>query len=143
MGQNRCARSDSNHVWLILMKSVLNEKGVFPQMIKVCEKKFSCFLRKNRFLAVFVILEKITKTDKNSFFLWKGGNFFRHTLNIWENSTFSFSIILDLIKKSKKGTFLLFLAQNCPSFNFEGQKVLKIKVFMESLQNRDCHIQPN
>ena len=40
MGQNRCAQSDSNYVRLILMKSVLNEKEVFPQMIKVCQKKF-------------------------------------------------------------------------------------------------------
>ena len=118
------------------------KKEVFPQMIMVCQKKFSCFKRKNQFFAVFVILEEITKTDKNSFFLWKGGNFFRHTLNIWENITFSFSIIFDLIKKQKRH-FFTFLAKNCPSFNFEGQKVLKIKVFMESLQNRDCHIQPN
>ena len=69
MGQNKCARSVTNHVWLILMKSVLNEKGVFPQMIKVCKKKISCFLRKNRFLAVFVILEKSQKWPKIDFFL--------------------------------------------------------------------------
>ena len=108
MGQNRCARSVTNHVWLILMKSVPNEKEVFPQMIKVCQKNFSCFKRKKWFLAIFVIFEEITKTDKNQFFLWKGGNFFRHTLNIWENSTFSFSKIFDLIKKAKKTLFYFF-----------------------------------
>ena len=50
MGQNMCARSDYNHVWLILMKSVLNEKGVFPQMIKVCKKKFYLSKEKLDFL---------------------------------------------------------------------------------------------
>ena len=105
MGQNRCAWSGLHHIWLILMKSVLNEKVLFLQIIKVCGKKFPPFQRKNWFLAVFVILKKITKTTKNLFFLLKGGIFFWHTIIIWGNSTFSFSILFDLIKKSKKDTF--------------------------------------
>ena len=134
MGQNRCARSVTNHVWLILMKSVINGKVLFPQMITVCQKKFH--VKKINF-------GKITKTAKNHFFLLKGGNFFMHTLIIWGNSIFSFSIIFDSIKKAKKTLFHFFLAKNFPSFNFESQQVLKIKIFMKSLQNRNCNIQPN
>ena len=62
MGQNRCARSVSNHVWLILMKSVLNEKGVFPQMIKVCKKKNFMFFKKKSIFGRFCDFGKITKT---------------------------------------------------------------------------------
>ena len=125
MGQNRCKIGVTNHVWLILMKSVLNGKVLFFQMIKVCKKIFSCFLRKNQFLAVFVILEKSQKWPKIVFFLLKGAIFFWHTLIIWGNSI-SFSIVFDLIKKEKRHFFHFFLAKNCPSFNFEGQKVRKI-----------------
>ena len=88
MGQNRCARSDSNHVWLILMKSVINGKVLFSQMIKVCQKKFSCFLRKNRFLAVFVILEKSQKRPKIVFFFWKVEIFLAHLNHLRKHSFF-------------------------------------------------------
>ena len=115
-------------LFLIKSKIIENEKVLFSQMFRVWRKKFQPFQRKNEFLAVFVILEKIRKTAKNPFFLWKGGNFFWHTLIIWGNSIFSFSILFDSIKKKSKKTlfFTFFLAKNCPSFNFEGQKVRKI-----------------
>ena len=85
------------------------------------------FKEKNRFLAIFVILEEITKTDKNSFFLWKGGIFFHHTLNIWENSTFSFSIIFDSIKKIKKSLFSLFWPKIAPPSTLRAKKSVKYK----------------
>ena len=143
MGKNRCARSVTNHVWLILIKSVLNEKGVFPQMIKVGQKKFSYFLRKNWFLAVFVILEKSQKWPKIIFFFWKVEIFLTHLNHLGKQYFFIFYTFWFNQKKIKKDTFFhFFLAKNCPSFNVEGQKVLKIKIFMESLQNRNCHIWP-
>ena len=40
MGQKRCARSGLHHIWLIIMKSVQNEKVPLPQMIMVCQKNF-------------------------------------------------------------------------------------------------------
>ena len=48
-------------------------------MIKMCGKKFPLLKIKNGFLAIFVILEKITKTAKNNFFLKK--QFFLAHLN--------------------------------------------------------------
>jgi len=86
------------------------------------------FFKKKSIFGRFCDFGKITKTAKNRFFLLKGGNFFWHTLIIWGNSIFSFSILFDSIKKKSKKTlfFTFFLAKNCPSFNFEGQKVRKI-----------------
>ena len=43
---------------------------------------------------------KITKMAKNPFFILKGGNFFKHTLIIWGDNFFVFSILFDSIKKN-------------------------------------------
>ena len=124
MGQNMCARSDSNHVWLILRKSVLNEKGVFPQMIKVCQKKFACFLRKNWFLAIFVILEKSQKRPKIVFFFWKVEIFLAH-LNHLGKQYFSIFYTFWFDKnKSKKTIFSLFFGQKLPFLQLWGPKSL-------------------
>ena len=52
MGQNKCAQSGL-HNWLILMKSVLNEKVLFLQMIKVYQKNVM-FLKKNLIFGCFL-----------------------------------------------------------------------------------------
>ena len=59
--------------FFIESKSIENKKILFPQMIKVCQKKFPPFKRKNWFLAVFVIFPKSQKRPKIYFSLekWK------------------------------------------------------------------------
>ena len=57
------------HPFFNKSKSIENENILFPQMIKVCPKKFPPFKRKNGFLAIFVIFSKITKMAKYRFFL--------------------------------------------------------------------------
>ena len=144
MGQNKCARNVPNHVWLILMKSVPNEKEVFPQMIKVCQKNFSCFKRKKMIFGHFCDFRRNHKNRQKSIFSLERWKFFSSHPKHLGKQYFLIFYNFWFDKKSKKTLFFtFFLAKNCPSFNFEGQKVLKIKVFMESLQNRDCHIQPN
>ena len=115
MDQKRCAQSDSNHVWPILMKSVLNEKYCFLKSLR-CAKKNQLFFRKVEiFLAHLNHL--VTPYYLVSYTFW---------FNKFKKKTFS--------------TF--FLADNCPSFHFKGQKVWKISNFMESLINRNCQIWP-
>ena len=130
MGQNRCAWSVTNHVWLILMKSVINGKVLFPQMIKVCQEKFSCFLRKKWFLAVFVILEKSQKQAKIIFFFWKVEIFLTHLNHLGKQYFFIFYTFLFDQKKGKikKNTF----AHN-PIFLVFGPKMPKISIFMKNL----------
>merc|ERR1712237_294128 len=96
-------------------------------MIKVWQKKFPPFKRKNRFLAIFCDFAKITKMAKNPFFLLRSGNFFWHTLIIWGDNFLVFSILFNSIKKNgqnrKKltfvhGPFFQFLAQKCQKYQF-------------------------
>ena len=46
---------------------------------------------------IFCDFGKITKSAKNPFFILKGGIFFRHTLIIWGENFFVFSILFDSI----------------------------------------------
>ena len=59
--------------FLIESKSIENEKVLFSQMIKVCQKKFPPFKRKKTIFGRFCDFSKITKMAKNRFFLWKSG----------------------------------------------------------------------
>ena len=61
---------------LIESKSIEYEKVLFSQMIKVCQKKISTFLKKKWIFGHFCDFSKITKTAKNLFFLEKGEIFF-------------------------------------------------------------------
>ena len=108
MGQKRCARTGLHHIWLILMKSVQNEKVLFSQMIKVCQKKFSCFLRKNRFLAIFVILEKSQKRPKSFFSFERWKFFLTHLNHLGKQYFFIFYTFWFDQNKSKKTLFSLF-----------------------------------
>jgi len=56
--------------------------------------------------------QKITKIAKKSFFILKSGNFFWHTLIIWEDQHFSCFTLFDFVKKVRKNEiFLAFLGQ--------------------------------
>ena len=69
LAKKKVKKSDFFDFFLIESKSIENEKILFPQMIKVCQKKFPPFKRKKRFLAVFVIFPKSQKRPKIDFFL--------------------------------------------------------------------------
>ena len=71
---------------------------------------------KNVIFLAFLDL-KITKMAKKPFFLLKSGNFFWHTLIIWEDQHFSCNTLFDSVKKVGKNE--IFLA-------FMGQKITKI-----------------
>ena len=101
MGQKRCARSGLHHIWLILMKSVQNEKVLFPQMIMVCQKNFHLSKEKNIFW-LFLWFWKNHKNGQKLIFSFERWKFFWHTLIIWENCTFSFSTLFDLLKNGWK-----------------------------------------
>ena len=101
--------------FLIESKSIENTKKLSPQMINMCRKKCD--------------FAKITKMAKNPFFILKGGNFFRHTLIIWGDNFFVFSILFDLIKKMGKIEKSHFRAQ--PIFSVFAPKMPKISIFMK------------
>ena len=66
------------------------------------QKKNSTFQKKKRIFGHFRVLAKITKMAKKPFFILKSGNFFSHTLIIWEDQHFSCNTLLDSVKKSKQ-----------------------------------------
>ena len=126
MGQKRCAWSGLQHIWLILMKSVQNEKYCFLKWLRCAKKNFHLSKEKNIFW-LFLWFWKNHKNDQKSLFSFERWKFFWHTLIILETVFFHFLYFLIRSKKIKKVTFFtFFLATNCPSFNFEGQKVHKI-----------------
>ena len=69
-------------IFLMESKSIENEKILFPQMIKVCQKKFPPFKRKKTIFGHFCDFSKIKKTAQNRFFLKKHEKNFWHTLMI-------------------------------------------------------------
>ena len=83
------------------IKNVKTEKHRSPQMIKVC-KKNSTFQKKKWIFGHFRVLAKITKMAKKPFFILKSGNFFGHTLIIWEDQHFSCNTLFDSVKKSRQ-----------------------------------------
>ena len=92
------------------MKSVLNEKLVFPQMIKLCQKNFM-FLKKKSIFGRFCDFGKNHKNGQKLTFSFERWKFFQHTFIIWENSTFSFFILFYLLKKNQKRHFFHFFWQ--------------------------------
>ena len=92
-------------------------------------KKISTFQNKKWIFDHFCDFGKITKMAKNPFFLLKGGKFFWHTLIIWGDNFFVFSILFDSIKKMGK------IEKNSLSrtahFSVFGPKMLKISIFMK------------
>ena len=81
---------------------------------------------------------------KNPFFHLRSGNFFRHTLIIWGDNFFVFSILFDLIKKNgqnwKKLTFahspfFQFLAQKCQKYQFSW-KIPFLTIFLWVISDR-------
>ena len=101
-------------------------------------KKISTFQKKKLIFGHFCDFAKITKMAKNPFFILKGGNFFQHTLIIWGDNFFVFSILFDSIKKNgqnrKKdtfahGPFFQFLAQKCQKYQFSW-KNLFLTIFL-------------
>ena len=72
------------------------------------QKFFSCFLRKNWFLAVFVILEKSQKRPKIIFFFWKVEIFLAHLNHLGKQYFFIFYNFGFNQKKIKKDTFFHF-----------------------------------
>ena len=90
-------------------------------------KKISTFQNKKWIFGHFCDFAKITKMAKNPFFILKGGNFFQHTLIIWGDNFFVFSILFDSIKKMVKiekktllrtAHFFSFWAKNAKNINF-------------------------
>ena len=84
--------------------------------------KWKKIVSPNGFLVIFVILPKSQKWPK-----MKGGNFFRHTLIIWGDNFFVFSILFDSIKKMGKiekkhfctqPIFFSFWPKNAKNINF-------------------------
>ena len=73
------------------------------------DQHFSCFtlfglvkkVGKNEIFLAFMG-QKITKIAKKPFFIFKSGNFFWHTLIIWEDQHFSCNTLFDLVKKSRQ-----------------------------------------
>ena len=57
-------------------------------------------IKKKWIFSHFCDFGKITKTAKNPYFILKVGNFFWHTLIIWGDNFFVFSILFDSIKKN-------------------------------------------
>ena len=81
---------------------------------------------------------------KNPFFILKGGNFFWHTLIIWGDNFFVFSILFDSIKKNgqnwKKltfvhGSFFQFLARKYQKYKFS-LKNLFLTIFLWVISDR-------
>ena len=107
-------------------------------------KKISTFQNKKWIFGHFCDFAKITKMAKNPFFILKGGNFFWHTLIIWGDNFFVFSILFDSIKKNgqnrKKptfahGPFFQFLAQKCQKYQFSW-KNLFLGIFLRVISVR-------
>ena len=111
-------------------------------------KKISTFQNKKWIFGHFCDFAKITKMAKNPFFILKGGNFFQHTLIIWGDNFFVFSILFDSIKKNgqnrKKGIFVhgpffQFLAQKCQKYQFSW-KNLFLTIFLWVISERKCFL---
>ena len=78
------------------------------------------FFKKKWIFGHFCDFQKCVKMAKNPFFLEKSGNFFWHSLIIWENGTFSFSTLFISIKaKPKKTLFFVFFLDK----NFHGSQL--------------------
>ena len=101
-------------------------------------KKISTFQKKKWIFGHFCDFAKITKMAKNPFFLLRSGNFFRHTLIIWGDNFFVFSILFDLIKKmgkieknplSRMAHFFSFWPKNAKNINFH-EKNLFLGIFL-------------
>ena len=82
-------KSDFFDFFLIESKSIENEKVLFSQMIKVCQKNFHLSKEKINFWPFLWFFQNHKNSQKIifSFEMWK---FFWHTIIIWGNSTFSF-----------------------------------------------------
>ena len=126
MGQKRCARSGLHHIWLILMKSVQNEKSTVSSNDYGVPKKFPPFKRKKYFLAVFVILEKSQKWPKVDFFFWKVEIFsahLNHLRKLYFLIFYTFWFVKKMGENENKNTFvhghfLPFLAKKLQKYQF-------------------------
>ena len=92
-------------------------------------KKISTFQKKKWILGHFCDFAKITKMAKKPFFLLRSGNFFWHTLIIWGDKFFVFSILFDSIKKNGQNKKRHFRAW--PIFSIFGPKMPKISIFIK------------
>ena len=74
-------------------------------------------------------MKKLYCSDRLNDLDFEGGNFFRHTLIIWGDNFFVFSILFDLIKKWAKLKKTHFCAR--PIFSVFGPKMPKISILMK------------
>ena len=84
------------------------KKECFLKWLSCAKKNFHVFKEKNRFLAVFVILEKSQKRPKIVFFFWKVEIFLAHLNHFGKQYFFIFYTFWFDQKKIKKDTFFTF-----------------------------------